>query len=50
MISNKHGVNVRDPFSDLITADESRNIQFINGTKKMEEFLLFADYTYLVSG
>jgi len=31
-------------------ADERWNTQFINGAKKLEVLLVFADYLYLVSG
>jgi len=50
MISIKHGVNVIHYFSHLIRANESRNTSFINGAKKLEALLVFADYSYLASG
>jgi len=43
-ISIKHGVNVIHSISHLIRANESRNTQFINSTKKLEALLVFADY------
>jgi len=49
MISKKHAVDVFHYFSHLIRANECRNTQFINGTKKLEAHLVFADYSYLVS-
>jgi hypothetical protein len=48
-ISNKHGVNVIHSISNLIWANESRNTQFINGAKKLEALLVFADYSFLAS-
>jgi len=50
MISINHGANVIHNFSHLIRADKSRNTQFINGAKKLEGLLLFADYSLLASG
>jgi len=50
MISITHGVDVIHSISHLIRSDESRNTQFINGTKKLEVLLVFADYSYLASG
>jgi len=44
MISTKHVVNVIQYFSHLIRANESRHTQFINAAKKLEVFLVFADY------
>jgi len=48
-ISIKHGVNVIHSISHLIRANKSRNIQFINGGKKLEALLVFADYLFLAS-
>jgi ABC-type uncharacterized transport system ATPase subunit len=48
-ISIKHGVNVIHSISHLIRANESRNTQFINGAKKLEALLVFADYSFLAS-
>jgi hypothetical protein len=31
-------------------AYESRNTQFINSVKMLEEFLVYVDYSYLASG
>jgi len=50
MISIKRGVNVIQYFSHPIRANERRNTQFINGAKKLEVLLAFADYWYLASG
>jgi len=50
MISIKHGVDVIHSISHLIRANESRNTYFINGAKKLEALLVFADYSYLASG
>jgi len=50
MISIKHGVGVIHYFLHLIRANESRNTQFINGAKKLEELLLYAGDSFLVSG
>jgi hypothetical protein len=44
-ISIKHDVNVIHSISHLIRANECRNIQFINGVKKLEALLVFADYS-----
>jgi len=49
-ISIIHVVNVIHSISHLIRANESRNTQFINGTKKLEALLVFADYSSLASG
>jgi len=49
-ISMKHGVDVIHFIPHLITANEYRNTQFINGAKKLEALLLFADYSFLASG
>jgi len=49
-ISIKHGVNVIHSISHLIRANESRNAQFINGAKKLEAVLVFADYSFLATG
>jgi len=49
-ISIKHGVDVIHSISHLIRANKSRNTQFINGSKKMEVLLVFADYSFLASG
>jgi len=48
-ISIKPGVNVIHSISHLIRANESRNTQFINVAKKLEELLVFADYSFLAS-
>ena len=48
-ISIKHGVNVIHSISHLIRANESRNTQFINGAKKLEALLVFADYSFLAN-
>jgi len=48
-ISIKHDVDVIHFISHLISANESRNTQFINGAKKLEALLVFADYLFLVS-
>jgi hypothetical protein len=48
-ISFKHGVDVIHSISHLIRANTSRNPQFINGAKKLEALLVFADYSFLVS-
>jgi hypothetical protein len=50
MISIKPGVNVIHSISHLIGSDGSRNTQFINGKKKQEALLVFADYLYQASG
>jgi len=50
MISIKCGVNAIHYFSHLIRANESRNTQSINSPKKLEQLLVFADYSYLASG
>jgi len=49
-ISIKHGVDVIHCISHLIRANERRNTQFINGAKKLEVLLVFADYAFLASG
>ena len=49
-ISIKDGVDLIHSISLLIEANESRNTQFINGTKKLEALLVFADYLFLASG
>ena len=49
-ISIKHGVDVIHSISHPIRANESRNTQFINGAKKLEVLLVFADYSFLASG
>jgi len=49
-VSIKHAVGVIQSISHLIRANESRNTEFINGAKKLEALLLFADYLFLVSG
>jgi len=46
----KHGVDVIHSITHLIRANESRNTQFINGAKKPEALLEFADYLFLASG
>jgi len=48
--SIKHAVDVIHSISHLIRANESRNTKFINGAKKLEVLLLFADYSFLASG
>jgi len=50
MISIKPGVNVFNHFSHLIRSDDCMNTQFINGTKKLVVFCVFADHLYLVTG
>jgi len=50
MITIKHGVKGIQYFSHLISADESRNTQFINGAKKQLALLVFGDFLYLVCG
>jgi len=49
-ISIKHGVDVIHSISHLISANESRNTQFLNGAKKLEALHGFADFSFLVSG
>jgi len=49
-ISIKHGVDVIHSISHLIRANKSGNTQFINGTKKLEALLVFADYLFVASG
>jgi hypothetical protein len=49
-ISIKHGDNAIYSISHLIRANKCRNTQFINGTKKLEALLVFADYSFLASG
>jgi len=49
-ISIKHGVDVIHSISHPIRANEIRNTQFINGAKKQEALLVFADYSFLASG
>jgi len=49
-ISIQHGVDVSHSISHRIRANESRNTQFINGSKKLEALLVFADYSLLASG
>jgi len=46
----KHGADVIHSISHFIRANESRNTQFINGAKKLEALLVFADYLLLASG
>jgi hypothetical protein len=43
-ISIKHGVDVIHSISHFISANESRNTQFINGAQKLEALLVCADY------
>jgi hypothetical protein len=50
MISINHGVDAIHFISHLIISNESRNPQFINGAKKFNVILVFADYSYLASG
>jgi len=50
MTSMKLGVNVTHYISHLIRADESRNTQFLNGPKKLEALVAFADLLHPVSG
>jgi len=50
MISIKHGFNVIHFMSHLITSDKSRNTEFINGGKKLEALLVFADYSLWARG
>jgi len=45
----KH-VDVMHYFCHLIRANENRNTQLINAVKKLEAFLVFADYLFLVIG
>jgi len=49
-ISITHGVDVIHSISHLSMANKSRNTQFINGAKKLEALLVFADYSFLVRG
>jgi len=49
-ISVKHGVDVIRSVSHPIRANKCSNTQFINGAKKLEAFLVFADYSFLESG
>jgi len=49
-ISIKHAVDVIHSISHLIRANDSRNTPFINGAKKLEVLLVFADYSFLASG
>jgi len=48
-ISINHGVNVTHSISHVIWANESRNTQFINGTRKLEALLVFGDNLFLAS-
>jgi len=50
MILITHGVNVIHSITHLIRSGESRNIQFINGVRKIQELLVLADQSFLVSG
>jgi len=50
MISIKHGVDVIHYISHPSRANKSRNTHFINGTKKLEVLLGFADYSLLARG
>jgi len=47
-ISIKDDVDVVHFISHPIRANESRNTQFINGAKKLDVILVFADYSFLV--
>jgi len=49
-ISIKQCVDVIHSISHLIRANERWNTQFINGTKKLQALLVFADYLFLASG
>jgi len=49
-ISIKHAVDVIHSISHHIRANECRNTQFINGAKKVEALVVFADDSFLASG
>jgi len=50
LISIEYDVNYIYYISHLSRGDEHRNTQFINGAKKMEALLVFADNVSLLSG
>jgi len=50
MIPIKRCVDVIHHFSHLIRANECKNIQFINGARKVEVLILFAEYLSLARG
>jgi len=50
MISIEHGVDVIHYFSHLIRAKQSCNSKFINGAKRLEALLVFAEDSYRGSG
>jgi hypothetical protein len=49
-ISIKHGVDVIHSIFHLIRANECRQTQLIDGTKKLEALLVFAEHSILASG
>jgi len=49
-ISIKHGVDVIHSIFHLIRANECRKTQLINGVKKLEALLVFAEYSIRASG
>jgi len=46
MKSIEHGVNVINHISPVVMADENKNTQFINGTKKLEILVVCGNNSY----